>query len=235
MALSETSIGRDMDGVQALIMKLGGLVEQAFVDAVRALEDRDEDLAQRVRENDKRIDALEEEVNLECARVLAMRGPMGRDLRVVLSILKIGANLERCGDYSKNLAKRTTALVQMNPIDGAISSIRRMAREVEMMMKDALDAFANQDADLASNVRLRDQEVDQMYNALFRELLTHMMEDPRNITACMHLHFIAKNIERMGDHMTSISEQVIYIVTGSLPDDQRPRGDKTSLISDDDA
>ncbi len=201
--------------------------ESSISDATRALLDRDEELATKVRQNDKKIDALEERVNDEAARVIALRGPIASDLRAILAVMKISANLERCGDYAKNLAKRTSVLVQMDPIEGAAGAIRRMTREVEMMLKDALDAYVQRDVDLAEAVRQRDAEVDQMYNALFREFLTHMMEDPRNITACMHLHFIAKNMERVGDHVTSIAEQVIYLVSGELPDESRPKGDST--------
>ena len=222
---------RDLEAMQALIMKMGGLVEAAIVDSAKALLDRDEELAAKVREADDRIDALEEEVNEEAARVLALRSPTAGDLRTVLSVIKISANLERCGDYAKNIAKRTTVLVQMHPIEGTSLAIRRMAREVELMMKDALDAYTQRDAELARDVRMRDADVDQMYNALFREFLTFMMEDPRNITACMHLHFIAKNIERMGDHVTSIADQVIYLVTGSIPEEGRPKGDSTPFTA----
>ncbi len=222
-----SSYDRDLETIQAMIMKMGGLVEAAILEAANSLETRDEELAERVRKNDKAIDALEEQVNEECARLLAMRQPIASDLRTVLTVMKISANLERVGDYAKNMAKRTSVLVQMSPIEGTSGAIRRMAKAVESMMKDALDAYIQRDAELAADVRQRDHEVDQMYNALFREFLTFMMEDPRNITACMHLHFIAKNIERMGDHVTSIAEQVIYLTTGELPDDSRPKGDST--------
>ncbi|MFC2967456.1 phosphate signaling complex protein PhoU [Acidimangrovimonas pyrenivorans] len=223
---------RDLEAIQAMIMKMGGLVESAILDASQALETRDEELADQVRSNDKLIDALEEQVNEEAARLLALRSPTASDLRTVLTVMKISGNLERVGDYAKNMAKRSTVLAQMSPITGAGGAIRRMSRAVELMLKDALDAYVQRDAELATDVRMRDQDVDQMYNALFREFLTHMMEDPRNITACMHLHFIAKNIERMGDHVTSIAEQVIYLVTGEMPDDTRPKGDKTSYALD---
>ncbi|SMX35036.1 phosphate signaling complex protein PhoU [Actibacterium lipolyticum] len=222
-----TSYDRDLETIQAMIMKMGGLVEAAILDSANSLERRDEELAERVRLGDKAIDELEERVNEECARLLALRQPIASDLRTVLTVMKISANLERVGDYAKNLAKRTSVLVQMNPIEGASSAIRRMAKTVEGMMKDALDAYIQRDPELAQDVRMRDHEVDQMYNALFRQFLTYMMEDPRNITACMHLHFIAKNIERMGDHVTSIAEQVIYLSTGEMPEDNRPKGDST--------
>ncbi|MCG6903044.1 MAG: phosphate signaling complex protein PhoU [Rhodobacter sp.] len=222
-----SAFDRDLEKLQALIMKMGGLVENSIHDATEALINRDEELANRVRKADKQIDALEEDVNQQVARTLALRAPIAGDLRTVLSVLKISANLERCGDYTKNLAKRTSALVQMPNIEGVSASIRRMARDVGLMLKDALDAYIQRDAELAEQVRQRDDDIDQMYNAMFRELLTHMMEDPRNITAAMHLHFIAKNVERMGDHVTSISEQVIYLVTGELPEDSRPKSDAT--------
>ena len=218
-----SAFDRDLETIQAMIMKMGGLVEAAIHNAAEALANRDEDLAARVRTDDDRIDALEDQVNEEAARVLALRQPIASDLRTVLTVMKVSANLERVGDYAKNLGKRTTVLVGMAPVGGSAASLRRMAREVELMLKDALDAYIRRDAALALRVRDRDLEVDQIYNALFRELLTHMMEDPRTITAAMHLHFIAKNIERMGDHVTAIAEEVIYLVTGRRPGDLRPK------------
>ncbi|MEM9708900.1 MAG: phosphate signaling complex protein PhoU [Pseudomonadota bacterium] len=221
---------RDLEKIQTLIMKMGGLVEVSILDAVRSLANRDEELAMKVRENDRAIDQLEEEIYEEAARIIALRAPTASDLRTVLTVMKISANLERIGDYAKNLAKRTSVLVQMRPIEGAAEQIRRMGREVEAMLKQALDAYIQRDATLAEEVREQDAEVDLMYNALFREFLTHMMEDPSNITACMHLHFIAKNTERMGDHVTSICEQVIYLVTGSMPDENRLKEDRTPYV-----
>jgi len=218
---------RDLEAIQAMIMKMGGLVEVAIMDAARALEGRDEALAETVRGNDRLIDDLEERVNAEAVRVIALRAPTAIDLRTVMSVMKVSGNLERIGDYAKNMAKRATVLVQMQPIQDAAPSVRRMAEAVELMLRDALDAYIRRDLALAEDVRQRDAEVDQMYNALFRQFLTYMMEDPRNITGCMHLHFIAKNIERMGDHVTSIAEQVIYLITGSLPEDNRPKRDTT--------
>lgn len=216
---------RDLEAVQAMIMRMGGLVETALADAGRALETRDEALADQVRAGDAAIDALEEQVNAECARLIALRAPMGPDLRMVLSVMKIASNLERCGDYAKNLAKRTKILADLAPLPEAAGSLKRMSKQVSLLLKDALDAFIARDAGLAAEVRLRDHEVDQMYNAIFRELLTHMLEDSRKITPAMQLHFIAKNIERVGDHATTIAEQVIYMITGQLPGDARPKVD----------
>jgi phosphate transport system protein len=216
---------RDLDSVQAMIMRMGGLVEAALSDAALALETKDLELAARVRAGDKAIDELEETVNAECSRLIALRAPIAGDLRTVLTVMKIASSLERCGDYAKNLAKRAAVLDTMPNVPGASGAIRRMAREVGRLLKDSLDAFIARDAGLAAEVRLRDLDIDQMYNALFRDFLTHMMEDSRNISPCMHLHFIAKNIERVGDHATTIAEQVIYLTTGFLPDEDRPKGE----------
>ncbi len=223
-----TAFDRDLEAIQARIMKMGGLVEAAISDSARSLETRDEELAEQVRAGDAAIDGLEELINEETARLIALRAPTAVDLRVVLSVMKISGNLERIGDYSKNIAKRTGVLTQLRPVNSSTAALRRMAREVELMLKDALDAYIQRDPELARDVIGRDHEVDQMYNALFREFLTFMMEDPRNITACMHLHFIAKNIERMGDHVTGIAEQVVYLVTGERPDEARSKADTTS-------
>lgn len=234
--MSDTNLGdhissaydRELEEIQTLMMKMGGLVEAAILDASACLEARDIEQAEIVRAADKKIDALEEEINDATARVIALRAPVSRDLRALLAVLKIAANLERVGDYAKNMAKRTFVLAEMPRINGADASLRRMAKEVQSMLNSALDAYIRNDAELAEAVRARDLDVDQMYNALFREFLTFMMEDPRSITPCMHLHFIAKNTERMGDHVTSIAEQVIYLVTGEYPEESRPKGDVTS-------
>ncbi|MTJ03631.1 MAG: phosphate signaling complex protein PhoU [Sediminimonas qiaohouensis] len=224
-----SSFDRDLESLQAMIMKMGGQVEMATANSIKALEARDLELGEQIRRDDKIIDQMDEDIKAETARVLALRSPTAGDLRTVLSVMTISSHLERCGDYAKNIAKRTTVLVDLPQINGTVSALRRMSRMVERMLADALDAYIQRDEHKAEDVRLRDLEVDQMYNTLFRSLLTHMMEDPRNITACMHLHFIAKNIERMGDHATSISEQTIYLVTGELPDEDRPKGDSTSF------
>lgn len=226
-----SAFDRDLEGIQAQIMKMGGLVEAAIIEAAISLESRDVERADKVRAADKVIDALEETINEQAARVIALRSPTAGDLRLVLSVMKISANLERIGDYAKNMAKRTRVLAEMEPVNGSAASLRRMAKEVGSMLKDALDAYVNRDAELAQDVIDRDSDVDQMYNTLFREFLTFMMEDPRNITACMHLHFIGKNVERMGDHVTAIAEQTVYLVTGEKPDEARVKSDTTSIKS----
>ena len=227
-----SAFDRDLEQVTALIVKMGGLVEVAILDGAKSLETRDLELAEQVREADKRIDALEEQINEAATTVIARRAPVATDLRIILSVLRISSNLERVGDYAKNMAKRTSVLAEMPRMNGSESGLRRMAKEVQGMLKDALDAFIRRDVQLAEDVRGRDIDVDQMYNALFREFLTFMMEDPRNITACMHLHFIAKNVERMGDHVTNIAEQVIYLVTGEHPEESRPKGDRTPFVTE---
>ena len=223
-----SAFDRDLETVQALVVKMGGMVESAIHDAAIALETRDEELADDVRRRDQAIDALEMQINEEAARLIALRAPRATDLRTALTVIKISASLERVGDYAKNIAKRSHVLIHMPVIEGAGMALRRMSAAVEGMMKDALDSYIQRDPELAADVRKRDLEVDQMYNALFREFLTHMMEDPRNITPCMHLHFIAKNIERMGDHATGIAEQVIYLATGEMPEEARPKGESVT-------
>jgi len=220
-----SAFDRDLEGVQALVLRMGGLVESALAESADALELGDASLARKVMMEDAVIDVLEEQVNSECARLIAIRAPTASDLRTVLAVMKIASSLERCGDYAKNLAKRSIVLTQMGAIPGAAGSIRRMARLVGLLLQEALDAFIARDVPAAISVRERDIEVDQMYSSLFREFLTYMLEDPANITACMHLHFIAKNIERVGDHATTIAEQVIYLSTGSLPNLERLKGE----------
>jgi phosphate transport system protein len=223
-----SAFDRDLESVQAQIMKMGGMVEDAIRLAAQSLETRDEELAAQVRSGDKAIDALEELINERAARIIALRAPTAIDLRLILSVIKISASLERIGDYAKNMAKRNSVLAQLPAVNDSTGAIRRMCKTVEAMLTDALDSYVQRDAELAMDVIARDEDVDQMYNALFREFLTFMMEDPRNITSCMHLHFIAKNVERMGDLVTSIAEQVVYLVTGTQPDEDRPKADDTS-------
>jgi phosphate transport system protein len=227
-----SAFDRDLEGVQAQVMKMGGMVEKALLDAAEALERRDEALAEKVRAADKAIDELEELIQTDCARIIALRAPHATDLRTVLTVMRMASALERSGDYAKNLAKRSLVLMQMTPVNGAPGAVRRMAKAVVTQLSDALDAYIARDAQKAAEVRRRDQEVDQMYNGLFRQFLTYMLEDPRTISACMHLHFIAKNIERVGDHATAIAEQVIYLVEGKLPTDDRPKLDSVGAASD---
>lgn len=210
-------------------------METALRDATKALKSQDVALAETVRKGDKVVDELDLTVKTDAARLLALRSPTAGDLRTVLSVMEIASHLERCGDYAKNMAKRTIAMAGSGEISGSSVALGRMSGFVEAMVKDALDAFIQRDTAKAAEVIERDLEADQIYNTLFRSLLTHMMEDPRNIAVGMHLHFIAKNIERVGDHATGIAEQTIYLVTGDLPDEDRPKKDRTSLAFQDSA
>ena len=223
-----SSFDKDLEAIQANVMKMGGLVEAAILGAATAFSTYDIELAEKVRADDKSIDELELAINEAAAQLIALRAPTAIDLRIVLSVIKISSNLERIGDYAKNMAKRTAVLLQMSEIENASGALKRLAKEVEKMLKGALDSYVRRDVALANEVIERDWDVDQMYNGLFREFVTYMMEDPRNITACMHLHFIAKNIERMGDHVTSIAEQVVYMKTGEMPEATRKTLDNTS-------
>ena len=219
----------DLEHIQALMLRMGGLVETALRDAMTALEKGDLELAGKVKAGDQVIDDLEEEIRQNVERVIALRAPHAGDLRTVLSVLTMASTLERCGDYARNVAKRTFVLEEFQYSSTLNGTLRRMSRVVEGMLADALDAYVNRDEAKAQNVIERDLEADQIYNSLFRELLTHMMEDPRTIAPAMHLHFIAKNVERVGDHATNLAEQAIYLITGAFPSDDRPKQDVTSV------
>ena len=224
-----SAFDEDLERIQAQLLRMGGLVETALHDAMTALEAGDLDLARRVKEGDQSIDDLEESIRQEVERVIALRAPHASDLRTLLSVLTMASTLERCGDYARNVAKRTFVLEEFRYASTLTGTLRRMSRVVEGMLADALDAYVSHDLAKAEDVIARDFEADQIYNSLFRELLTHMMEDPRTIAPAMHLHFIAKNIERVGDHATNLAEQAIYLVTGAFPSDDRPKADVTSV------
>jgi phosphate transport system protein len=211
-----------------LIVQMGSLAEEELENAITALTRRDTALAESTVGSDRKLDELEQEVANLAIRILALRQPMASDLREIVSALKISSDLERMGDYAKNVAKRAIALSQLPPVKPA-GSIPRMARIVQGIIKDTLDAYIERDPERALDAWRRDEEVDEMYTSVFRELLTYMMEDPRNITACTHLLFIAKNIERIGDHATNIAEIVHYLVLGRQIDSARPKGDTTSF------
>lgn len=217
------SFDNELQQLRALIGTMGGLAEAQVVAAIDALVRRDVDSAMRVAAADKRIDAIETEAEKLAITTIALRAPMADDLREIIAALKISNMLERVGDYATNIAKRTTVLAQSAPIQPAVI-IPEMGRAVASMIKDALDAYADRDADLAIEVTERDTVVDDLYAALFRSLLTYMMENPHHITPSAHLLFIAKNLERIGDHATNIAEVVYFSVTGHHIAD-RPKGD----------
>ena len=228
-----SAFDNDLAQIEALIMRMGGLVEAQLTDAARILVERDLEEADRVIARDKEIDRLEEEIDQLAVRVIALRQPMAQDLRAVLAALKVAGNLERIGDYAKNMAKRTHVLATVPPVGDSAKTVKRMSKLVVAMVADVLTAYVERDKDMAEAVRLRDEDVDQMHNTLFRALLTYMLEDARNITPAMHLLFIAKNVERMGDHTTAVAEQVYYLVEGELPPEDRPKGDETPFATAD--
>jgi phosphate transport system protein len=210
------------------ITEMGGLAESQLAAAIDAVVKRDSELAANVVEADAKVDQLQQDLDNLAVRVLALRQPMARDLREVFAALKIGSDLERICDYAANVAKRAIALNQTPPVR-PVYALPRMAHLAELLVKDVIDAYVARDADKAYLVWTRDAELDEMYSSLFRELLTYMMEDPRNISACTHLLFMAKNIERVGDHATNIAEDLYYLVHGTRIAEARPKGDQSSL------
>src|SRR5215468_12423632 len=210
------------------VAEMGGLAESQLGAAIEAVTTRDTDLAARVVEEDTKVDQLERELDNLAIRLLALRQPVARDLREIFAALKIGSDLERIGDYAANVAKRSIALSQ-TPTVRPVYALPRMAHLAQLLIKDVIDAYVARDADKAYAVWMRDAELDEMYSSLFRELLTYMMEDPRNISACTHLLFMAKNIERIGDHATNIAEDLYYLVHGTRIAEARPKGDQSSL------
>ena len=223
------SFDDDLSHLRSLISEMGGVCEAQIVAAIDALSSRNADAALAVAANDKRIDDLEAQVEALAIKIIALRAPMADDLREIVAALKIAAVLERIGDYAKNIAKRASALAQSARIEPVVI-IPEMARLVATMVKDVLDAFVDRDAELAIEVWARDQRVDDFYNSLFRSLLTFMMENPQHITPSTHVLFVAKNLERMGDHATNVAEMVHFAVTGQHIGD-RPKSDDTALYT----
>jgi phosphate transport system protein len=222
------SFDEELKRLNQVVAQMGGLAEAQLATAIDALVRRDSDLAMQAVRSDARIDELENEIGNMTVRMLALRQPMAQDLREVVAALKISSDIERIGDYAANVGKRAIALSQTPPVKPA-HAIPRMGRLVQEIIKDVLDAYTEHDAEKAIIAWQRDEEVDEMYNSLFRELLTYMMEDPRNISPCTHLLFIAKNIERIGDHATNIAETIHFLVHGRPIEAVRPKGDNTSF------
>jgi phosphate transport system protein len=214
---------RELDQLRGLIAEMGGLAEAAINEAMRALVQRDTEAARRVVENDKKIDELESEIERNAVQIIALRAPMADDLRDVVAALKIAGVVERIGDYAKNIAKRVPVIEETRNIQ-PLSLLPEMARIAGEMVNNVLDAYAARDAEKAVEVCQRDKAVDDFYNSIFRTLLTFMMEDSHNITAATHLLFIAKNLERIGDHATNVAEMVYFAATGQHMGD-RVKGD----------
>jgi phosphate transport system protein len=219
----------ELQHLKATIIKMGGLAEAQIDGAIQALVNRDAELAYKIIDDDDRIDALNYEVDTQAMRLLALRQPMALDLRNVVAALKISADLERIADYATNMARRTIPLTETTPMY-PIHALPRMGRAVMTMMKNVIDAYIEQDADKAISVWHADAEVDEMYVSLFRELLTYMMEDARRITPCTHVLFIAKNVERMGDHVTNICETIYFLVHGERLREDRPRKTRSDRL-----
>ena len=213
----------DLDHLSAEIARLGGLAEAQVADAVESVARRDVALAQAVVERDAKLDALQRDIERATIRLIATRQPTGLELRKAVSALKMSMSLERTGDLGKNIAKRALVLAEAEPIMPLTRSIERMGKLVAGRLKDVLDAYTASELDRALDVWSRDDEVDEHYNSLFRELLTYMMSDARTINSCAHLLFMAKNLERIGDHATNLAEIIHYEITGEEMADSRPR------------
>jgi phosphate transport system protein len=221
------SFDSELDRLYDEIKQMGELAIAQLNAAIDVLNRRDSNAAARVVANDEAIDTLENEISMDVLKLLALRQPMARDLREVYAALRISADIERIGDYASNVAKRSMVL-NNNPPLPATARIGRLARTAVQLLSDALQAYAEGDADLAAKVRDADADLDAMYTSFFRELVTYMMEDPRTIGACTHLMFMAKNIERIGDHATNIAENTWFVVHGDMPEGERKKDDKTS-------
>jgi phosphate transport system protein len=220
------SYDAELKRLSVLLTSMGGMVESQVAMASAAILDNDAAAAARAVEADPKVDALEREVEQFVIRLLALRQPLAQDLRLIFAGLKISGDLERIGDYAANVAKRSLVLRQF-PLPLSLSGLAHMSRLVQENLKLVIDAVGETDAQKALQVWRSDAAIDQIYDALFRELVTYMMEDPRNITPCTHLLFIAKNLERIGDHATNIAELVYYADTGQPLVDARPKGDTT--------
>jgi phosphate transport system protein len=221
----------DLQDLARMVAEMGGIAEKQIGDAMDALVRRDQAQAQRVIALDPKIDALQREIEDKAVLTIARRQPMAVDLRDIVAALRISNDLERIGDLAKNIGKRVAAIEGEFYPQTIVRGVEHMADLVLTQIKDVLDSFARRDAGQAMAVWRGDEEVDAVNNSLFRELLTYMMEDPRNITFCIHLLFCAKNIERMGDHATNIAETVVYMVEGRALPDERPKGDNTSTTT----
>jgi phosphate transport system protein len=221
------SYDQELKRLRNMMTQMGGIVETQVALAADAIMQRDAASATRAVEEDPKVDALEREVESFVIRLLALRQPVAGDLRQIVAALKITGDLERIGDYAANVAKRSIVLAQFS-LPYSLAGLAHMARMVQGQLKSIIDALGENDAEKAVEVWRSDQVVDDIYNAIFRELITYMMEDPRNITPCTHLLFIAKNLERIGDHATNIAENLYYAVTGETLPDSRPKGDTSA-------
>ncbi len=218
-----SAFDQELNELKNKVSEMGGLAEAQLVDALEAMQRRDTDLAARTVESDRLVDEMEHEIDAFVVQLLALRQPMASDLREIIVALKIATDLERIADYATNVAKRTVTLA-LHPQVRPAHAIPRMVRLALSMINEVLDAYSDRDTRKAIAVWRRDEELDEMYVSLFRELLTYMMEDARSISSCTHLLFIAKNVERVGDHATNIAESIYYLVEGRPLLLSRPKG-----------
>ena len=222
------SFGDELTQLAGEVARMGGLAESQVSDAVSCIARRDTILAHQVIERDEKLDALQRDIERKAIRLIALRQPVANDLRRAVAAMKLAHSLERTGDLARNIAKRSLVLAEAEPMSALTRSIERMGRLVTARMKEVLDAYTGSDLDAALAVWRRDEDVDEHYNSLFRELLTYMMGDPRMITSCAHLLFVGKNLERIGDHATNVAEIIHYELTGGEMIDARPKADALS-------
>ncbi len=214
---------KELKSLGTKIAEMGGLSEKMLTDSIDALIRLDGELARSVIEGDHKLDTLQREVEEESVNIIARRQPVGVDLREVIGALRISGDLERVGDLAKNIAKRALAIGNEQQMPRAMVGLRHMGKMAALQLKDVLDAFSQRDVERARNVWSRDAEIDAFEDSIFRDLLTFMMEDPRNISVCTHLLFCSKNVERVGDHATNVAETVHFVVTGQTLPVERPR------------
>jgi phosphate transport system protein len=215
----------ELNSLTAEVARMGGLTEAQIADSVAAVTKRNQELAAQVVVRDEKLDEAERDIERKTIRMIALRSPVADDLRRAVAAMKVANNLERCGDLAKNIAKRTLVIIETDPLTPLTRAIDRMGKLVLGRLSSVLDAYTRADLERALAVWSQDDEVDEHYNSLFRELLTYMMGDPRTITACVHMLFVAKNLERIGDHATNIAEIIRYQITGEETDLARPKTD----------
>jgi phosphate transport system protein len=215
---------KELDALGRRIAEMGGIAEKMVVDAMDALSSVNSELAQQVIATDPRLDALQREIEEQAILTIARRQPMAVDLREIIGAIRVAGDLERVGDLAKNIAKRSVKIGAESRVTRAVVGLKHMNDLATEQLKDVLDAYALHDVERAQAVWTRDAELDALEDSVFRDLLTHMMEDPRNISFCAHLLFCSKNIERIGDHATNIAETVYYLVTGGTLPPDRPKG-----------
>jgi phosphate transport system protein len=225
-----SSFDEELRYLMRRIAEMGGIGERMVAEAVSALVAGDAELARKVIADDEQLDEAEREIGERAIVVIAKRQPMASDLREIIGSIRIASDLERVGDLGKNIAKRVIAIQATTQPKKLVRGLEHLAELALTQLKEVLDAYSSRSAEHADSIRARDEEIDAIYTSLFRELLTYMMEDPRNITPCTHLLFCAKNIERIGDHATNIAETIYYIATGAQLSPDRPKDDETTSV-----